>query len=166
MDRATIIALIALLGVVMLAARTRREAAAEGAVGAARPAAAPAVEVAHQMTRIQAYAEKLWWAGEAGNLPLARFYRHGIKEEMEVVATAGIVEDGIPVSEHMQVYGIRSIDAMKELLASGGLKDFRSGYESLMLACTSCHAASGHPELVVTAPTVNRFSGQVFKPRP
>lgn len=169
MDRATIIAIIALLGVVVLASRMRREASAEAAGADARQPAAPAapgVEVAHHMNRIQAYAEKLWWAGDAGNLPLARFYRHEIKEEMEAVATAGIVDEGAAVSELMQVYGIRSIDAMKELLATGGLKDFRSGYESLILACNSCHAASGHPEIVVAAPTANRFTGQVFAPRP
>jgi hypothetical protein len=172
MDRATIIALIALCGVVVLAARGRREtrAGAHSEQQVTLPPGAPAptapVEVAHQMNRIQAYAEKLWWAGEAGNLPLAKFYRHELKEEMEVVAAAGIEEDGIRVSENMQVYGIRSIDAMKELLATSGLKDFRTGYDGLILSCNSCHMASGHAEIVVRIPTENRFTGQVFTPAP
>jgi aspartate/glutamate racemase len=116
------------------------------------------------MARIQAHAEKLWWAGEAGNVELAKFYRHEIKEEMEVVADAGIVEDGIKVSENMQVYGIRSIEAMKELLATSGLQEFRTGYETLVLSCNSCHKASGHPEIRIGVPTENRFTGQIFAP--
>ncbi|HEX2618104.1 MAG TPA: hypothetical protein VHL57_11215, partial [Flavobacteriales bacterium] len=33
------------------------------------------VEVAHYMGRIQHYTQKLYWAGKAGNLTLAEFYR-------------------------------------------------------------------------------------------
>jgi len=167
MDRATIIATIALCGVFVLFVRDRRDTSrtATPALPPGVAASTAPVEVAHHMARIQVHAEKLWWAGEAGNLELAKFYRHEIKEEMEVVAEAGIVEDGIKVSENMQVYGIRSIEAMKELLATSGLDGFHTGYETLVQSCNSCHAASGHSEIVIGVPTQNRFTGQIFTPK-
>jgi hypothetical protein len=126
-------------------------------------AAAP-VEVAHNMTRIQAYAEKLWWAGSAHNLELAKFYRHEIKEEMEEIANAGVMDGAINVSENMKVYGIRSIDALKEQLAMDSLKDFPARYEAVINTCNSCHAVSGHPELRIILPANNRFTNQDFTP--
>lgn len=124
------------------------------------------VEVAHNMARIQHHAEKLWWAGQAGNLALAKFYRHEIKEEMEVIANGNVVDDGVPVSDHMKVYGIRAIDALKEQLAADGLKDFDERYEALIATCNSCHRVTGHPELRMRIPAENRFTGQEFTVQP
>ncbi len=174
MDRSTLISVIALLGVFALFVRQselRKEVdkSQEPRTGLSiRPAAtAPAaVEVAHHMARIQQHAEKLWWAGQAGNLELAKFYRHEIKEEMEVVADGNVVDDGVPVSDHIKVYGIRAIDALKEQLASERLKDFGNRYDALILACNSCHRISGHPELRMRIPSDNRFTGQDFTVQP
>lgn len=172
MDRATIIATIALLGVFVVFVRQNRTerssttlANGQVRVAPAVPASGP-VEVAHHMARIQHHAEKLWWAGKAGNLELAKFYRHEIKEEMEVVANGAVVDDGLPVSEHMKVYGIRAIDAMKEQLATDGLKGFEDNYATLISTCNSCHSVTGHPELRMQVPTDNRFSGQDFTFKP
>ena len=174
MDRSSILAVIALLGVFVLFVRQSslqdelKKGAKTGTATAvvATPAVAAPVDVAHFMNRIQPYAEKLWWAGKAGNLELAKFYRHEIKEEMEVVANGNVVDDGIPVSEHMKVYGIRALDALKEQLATDGLKDFDDRYEALIAACNSCHRVSGHPELHMRVPTDNRFAGQDFTVQP
>lgn len=173
MDRNTVLAVLALAGVFVVFVRQnslqkqldKGAGREQGPIAASPPSAAP-VEVAHHMARIQHHAEKLWWAGQAGNLELARFYRHEIKEEMEAVASGKVMDGTIPVSEHMQVYGIRSIDALKEQLAADGLKDFKDRYEALILACNSCHRVSGHPELHMRIPTENRFTGQDFAVQP
>jgi hypothetical protein len=173
MDRSTVLAVIALLGVFILFIRQNslQEEMKKGAkpgpatVVAATTTAVP-VEVAHYMARIQHLTEKLWWAGQAGNLALAKFYRHEIKEEMEAVASANVVDDGVPVSDHMKVYGIRAIDALKEQLATDGLKDFNNRYEALITTCNSCHRVTGHPELHMRIPTENRFTGQDFSVQP
>ncbi len=174
MDRSTVLAVIALVGVfVVFVRQNKSKDQLKGKPGpdpamviAAAPAAQPPVEVAHYMARIQHHAEKLWWAGQGGNLELAKFYRHEIKEEMEAVADGGVVDDGVPVSEHMKVYGIRAVDALKEQLAADGLKDFSGRYEALILACNSCHKVTGHPELHMRIPTENRFTGQDFAVQP
>ncbi|MBK9537507.1 MAG: hypothetical protein IPO12_01945 [Flavobacteriales bacterium] len=74
-------------------------------IAAAAPVA-PEVEVAVYMGRIQSHARKLWAAGSAGNLPLAEFYRHELKEEMEAVADGNIMDGTVPVSTYMKTYGI------------------------------------------------------------
>ncbi len=175
MNRSLILSILALIGVFVLFVRQSslqdelRKGRITGGVTTAplnSTNAAPVVEVAHYMGRIQSHAEKLWWAGQAGNLELAKFYRHEIKEEMEEIANAGITNDGIRVSENMKVYGIRAIDALKEQIATDGLKDFPARYEALVNTCTSCHAVSGHPELRIRVPQENRFTGQDFSIQP
>ena len=125
---------------------------------------APEVEVAVFMGRIQSHARKLWAAGSAGNLPLAEFYRHELKEEMEAVADGNIMDDGVPVSTYMKTYGITAIDALKQQLKDDGLKDFGNRYAALISNCNSCHTATGHPYLVMQAPTSMPFDDQVFAP--
>ncbi len=170
MDRSIVLSAIALAGVFAVFVRQsafeaemrqKRTTAASANAPVSAANAAP-VEVAHHMARIQAHAEKLWWAGQGGNLELAKFYRHEIKEEMEVIAQARVVDDGVPVGEHMQVYGIRAIDALKEQLATQGLTGFNDHYETLINTCNSCHAVTGHPYLRMRIPATDRFSGQVF----
>ena len=126
--------------------------------------ATPEVEVAVFMARIQSHARKLWAAGSAGNLPLAEFYRHELKEEMEAVADGNIIDDGVPVSTYMKTYGITAIDALKQQLKDDGLKDFGNRYAALISNCNSCHTATGHPYLVMQVPTSMPFDDQVFAP--
>ncbi len=167
-----VLAVVALAAVLLLFTRVqqlqdRLERVAGPATGPAVSApSAPAaqVEVAHNMNRIQNYVHKLWWAGNSGHLELAKFYRHEIKEEMEEVANAGIMDKTIPVSQHMKVYGIRAIDVLKEQLAADSLKDFPMRYNALIEACNACHASCAHPELRMQVPLTNRYPEQVFTP--
>ena len=168
----TLIAIAAVLGVLLLFTKVVDLQQEVGRLkGAAASAGAPiaqagTVEVAHNMNRIQNYVHKLWWAGRGRDIELARFYRHEIKEEMEEVANAGIVDKGVPVSEHMKVYGIRAIDVLKEQLATDSLKDFETRYLAMIEACNACHQSSGHPELRMQVPATNRFPEQVFTNTP
>ncbi|MBL8002896.1 MAG: hypothetical protein JNL05_13150 [Flavobacteriales bacterium] len=149
---------IAMVHLGRLEARVNELAAKGGTAPVAEP------EVAVHMARIQVYMDKLYWAGMAGNRELADFYRHEIKEVMEVVAGAGIVEDGIDVSANMRTIGIQAIDAMKMHLKEKGLDGFRDQYGALVVACNGCHAASAHAMIRVQEPTENRFTGQAFTP--
>lgn len=165
------IALAALLAVAFLLKRVgeledRLQALATGrpAVAMAATAAPAPVEVAQNMGRIQAYANKMWSAGQAGNLPLVDFYRHEMKEEMEAVANGGVVDDGVPVSEHMKTYGIRAMEALKADLKANGLTDFNDQYAVLISTCNSCHVTCGHPELRMRIPSVGRYTDQEFAP--
>ena len=82
-----------------------------------------------------------------------------MKEEMETVANAGIVDDGVPVSENMKTYGLKASDALKEQLKTDGLSNFTCIFEALIGTCNTCHRVSGHPELHMQPPTENLFHG-------
>jgi hypothetical protein len=165
---ALLLTLAALFGMVIALTRLStledRVRAAERNQGTGAVSAAPAPEVAIYMGRIQVYMHKLYWAGMAKNLPLADFYRHEIKEVMEEVAKASIVEDGIDVSAKMDVYGIRTIDGMKAALKEQGLEGFGAQYDLLVNTCNTCHRETGHPMIQVQVPTENRYTDQVFVP--
>jgi hypothetical protein len=133
-------------------------------VSAASTAVASQPEVAEYMGRIQGLANKLWSAGKAGNLPLSDFYRHELKEQMETIAGAHIMDDGVDVSEKMNAYGLRTVDAMKQEFAANGLKNFDAQYGNLIATCNSCHAACSKPFLVMKVPTYTRYDDQDFSP--
>ncbi len=165
-----IILVLALLAVVALLMHriSKLEERMDGGVPKVAPGAAaigaPMVEVAPAMMRMQHLAHKLWYSGQAGNLELAKFYRHEVKEVMEEIANAEIEEKDIPISENMRTYGIRSIEALKVQLNADSLKDFPERYETLINTCNSCHAVCGHPELRMKVPETNRYTDQVFAP--
>lgn len=133
-------------------------AATAGVVAAATP------EVADHMARMQVFANKLWSAGKAGNLPLADFYRHELKEQMETIAGAGIIDDGVDVSARMEVYGLRTVEAVKQELKVNGLAGFDQQYAMLVNACNTCHSECGKPFLRVRVPTYTRYDDQEFAP--
>ena len=166
-----IILVLALLAVVALLMHriNKLEERMDGGVPKTTPGApvmgtAPVVEVAPAMMRIQHLSHKLWFSGQAGNLELAKFYRHEVKEVMEEIANAEIVDKEVHVSEHMRTYGIRAIEALKVQLNTDSLKDFTDHYETLIITCNSCHVVCGHPELRMKVPETNRYTDQVFAP--
>lgn len=130
------------------------------------PAGTQPLEVAVYMGRIQVYANKLWSAGKAGNLRLADFYRHEMKEAMEEVANAGILDDGVDVSAKMSAYGIRELDAIKAAFKANGLKDFDAQFATLVNTCNSCHRDCNKPFVHIKVPTYTRYDDQEFAPAP
>lgn len=160
---ATLIALIAVVILMVRLGRVEKELRTMKQAGAAATAAATP-EVAVYMERIQAFNNKLWSAGKAGNLPLAEFYRHEMKEAMEELAKAGIVDDGVNVSEEMERHGIRTLDAMKAELRTNGLAHFDQLHATLINTCNTCHAACGKPYIRVKSPTYTRYDDQDFFP--
>ena len=166
-----IVAFVACAAVFFLMVRLdrleKRIGASNKANGTVVPGAtASKPEVAVYMGRIQVFANKLWSAGKAGNLPLADFYRHEMKEAMEELVSAGIVDDGVNVSEKMEVYGIRTLDALKAELKTNGLKDFDGQYATLVNTCNSCHAECGKAFIEMRVPTYTRYDDQVFLSSP
>ena len=111
------------------------------------------LEVAVYMGRIQQYAHKLWAAGTAGNLPLAKFYVHEIDEAMEDLEQANINDDGVPVSAHMKTYGLSAVDAFADDMKANGLKDFAGQFGTLVNTCNSCHDKCGYPFIAIAVPS-------------
>lgn len=133
-------------------------------VGGSEGAEEVELEVAVYMGRIQQYAHKLWAAGTADNLPLAKFYLHEIDEAMEDLEHANIDDDGVPVSVHMQTYGINTVDALAGHMKANGLKDFDGQFELLVNTCNACHDKCGYPFIRIAVPTVAPEGMLDFRP--
>ena len=120
-------------------------------------------EVAVYMSRMHLYAQKLWAAGNAGDLELARFYQHEVEEVMEEVGNAGIIHDSIDVSAQMKVYGIPAIERLEHDFDTKGLDGFASAYDALIGNCNACHAVTDHDFIRIVVP-VQVPQGQDFSP--
>lgn len=121
-------------------------------------------ELAEYMMRLQWYANKLYFAGEAGNQPLADFYLHEIEEVMEEVVKAGIVDEGVQVSEHMKAYGLSYAEDFLDELRAEGLGNFGERYSGLIANCNSCHTVTEHSYIKIITPTTPVVSNQDFMP--
>lgn len=118
------------------------------------------VELAVYMGRMQLFADKLWWAGQAQNEELVHFYLHEMEEAMEEVEEAGLVEDGVPLSELMRTYGLLALETMKQVPMDSA--SFTNGYQDLISSCNGCHVSANHAYIKLTIPAVPAFSGQDF----
>jgi hypothetical protein len=118
------------------------------------------------MGDMQRFHHKLWLAGEAGNTELAAFYLHELEETMELVADAGIVDDGHDVSALMRTHGLPVVGAMERKLKEEGIAALHADAPRLVEACNSCHAAAGHGYIHITLPTGAAYPGQEFAPKP
>ncbi|MBL7962058.1 hypothetical protein JNL27_17645, partial [bacterium] len=102
------------------------------------------VEVAEYMNHIHRYAHKLWFAAEAGNLPLAAFYLEELEETMEALEEERVIDEGKDLSALLRQYGLPAVHALEEQMTERQLADFKAGYEALLVGCNACHAASDH----------------------
>lgn len=68
------------------------------------------IEVVHYMTRIQTFHAKLYFSGINHNEELVKFYLHELEEEMEALADANIIDEGINISNNMEIFGVKQIE--------------------------------------------------------
>ncbi len=122
------------------------------------------LEVAIVMGRIQRFHQKFWLAARAGNKELVEFYLHEMEEAMEEVADAGVIEEGIDVSEQMRIYGLSAIEELEKKMKSDGVEAVLSDGELLVNSCNSCHRTSGYPQIKIQVPQGDAFPDQDFAP--
>ena len=122
------------------------------------------IEVAIVMGRIQRFHQKFWQAARAGNKDLVQFYLHEMEEAMDEVAQAGVIEEGIDVSEQMRIYGLSAIEQFEEKLKQEGVKAVLADGELLVNSCNSCHRTSGYPQIKIQVPQGDAFPDQDFIP--
>jgi len=101
---------------------------------------------------------KLWFAGTAGNWPLADYEIDGLKEGFDDVAK--LLGDDV-AQQHVG-------DAMAELEKSveGKNRDnFVVAFDKLSAGCNACHATLDHAFIVVQRPALLPYSNQNFSPQ-
>jgi hypothetical protein len=128
----------------------------------AEPKEAP-IEIAHYMTRIQVFHNKLYYAGINKNTRLVQFYLNELEEEMGSIAEAGIFEVDVNISDNIKTYGIEQIESMRTQIEKG-YDSFESDFDQLTTSCNSCHAVTKHDYVQIVVPTSPIFTNQKYIP--
>ena len=120
------------------------------------------IELAVVMSHIQRHANKLYFAGQNENWPLASFYVHELEESMEEVEHGHIEEDGINISKLMKSIGLPALKTMEEAVEGKSKVAFTSAYTNLVSNCNTCHQSAAHPYIVIINPTTPALDNQQY----
>jgi hypothetical protein len=134
-----------------------------GAEDAAKPAAAEAPEpyrpgLADFMAHQQERHIKLWFAGRAGNWPLADYQVDALKDGFEDVT--GLLGGDI-VEKHVGP----AIAALEKAIDDKNRAAFVAAYDKLSAGCNACHKTLDHAFIVIGRPASLPYSDQVFEPQ-
>ena len=121
-------------------------------------------ELGAAMGNMQRFAEKLHFAGQAGNWPLADFYLHEIDEITDAIIKAKVVDEGVAVGESMKAMFPPSIASVREAIQSRDAAQFASRYEGLLTSCNACHTNTRHAFVRIVVPKEPTYQNQDFSP--
>lgn len=121
-------------------------------------------ELGAAMGNMQRFAEKLHFAGQAGNWALADFYLHEIDEVTEAIIKAKVVDEGVNVGELMKAMLPASIASVREAIQSRDRAQFATRYEGMLSSCNACHASSRHAFVKIVVPKAPTYQNQDFTP--
>jgi hypothetical protein len=136
---------------------------AQDNAAAPRPTAAPQDEpylpslpeiMAHQQERHI----KLWFAGHAGNWPLADYEIGELSDGFDDV---GKMLGGDIVKQHVGA----PLDALQKAVDGKNSAAFAAAFDSLSAGCNACHRTLDHAFIAIARPTVPPYSDQVFAPQ-
>lgn len=129
-------------------------------LAAATPAATQ--EIAPLMLRLQTHMDKLYWAGQAQNWPLAAHYAGKLGETLDTITKAKIVNDGVNVSALAGPMLSASLKNLEKAVADK--KDFKAAYTATIGSCNGCHAAAQRAFIKIKIPTRPIFDNQDYTP--
>jgi hypothetical protein len=124
--------------------------------------AAPEIELAVIMGRMQLYMNKLYFAGIGNNKELRDFYIHEIEEAMEDLVDGKVMHDGVDISQNMEMFGVAQLDVFEKAIEANP-DQFKEAYNAFVNACNSCHIASKYPFIIIKEPTTPVFDNQVYE---
>ena len=136
---------------------------AQDNAAAPRPTAAPQDEpyqpslpeiMAHQQERHI----KLWFAGHAGNWPLADYEIGELSDGFDDVSK---MLGGDIVKQHVGA----PLDALQKAVDGKNSAAFAAAFDSLSAGCNACHRTLDHAFITIARPTVLPYSDQIFVPQ-
>src|SRR5882762_5412851 len=111
------------------------------------------------MLGIQVHHAKLWFAGQAGNWPLADFETKEIRESVGDIQA--YCKDRPEVAS-IPVIG-PPLDSIDAAVRNKNLARFKAGFIALTTSCNSCHQATKHGFNVIQVPSTPPFTNQSFQ---
>ncbi|MBS0245845.1 MAG: hypothetical protein JSR61_04430 [Proteobacteria bacterium] len=107
---------------------------------------------------------KLWFAGRAGNWPLAAYELGEIKEVMSDVQDLVPVFKSLPLADMMDAVIVKEIADLEKAIEVRDAKKFAAGFDRLSAACNACHRATENGFIVIKRPTRPVFTNQDYRP--
>jgi hypothetical protein len=153
-----VVAALSAVGVVIGALATH----AEETSGAQQQAAPQAESYQPSLSDIMAHQQerhiKLWFAGRAGNWPLADYEIGELSDGFDDV---GNMLGGNIVKQHVGA----PLAALQTAVGDKNSAAFAAAYDSLSAGCNACHHTLDHAFIVIARPALLPFSDQVFAPQ-
>lgn len=106
----------------------------------------------------------LWFAGDAGNWPLADYMAHELEELL------GDIEETHPVYHDIQVAVLLgemttpAVDAVEAAVVARDHDAFVRAFDDLTTACNHCHQAADRGAIVIQRPTAPPLSNIRYRP--
>src|ERR1700751_732381 len=101
---------------------------------------------------------KLWFAGRAGNWPLAEYEIDKLKDgfaDIDKLIGGGTVDNAVGAP----------IAALEKAIESKNKDSFKRAFDQLTAGCNSCHRALDHAFIVIQRPEASPFGNQSFAPK-
>lgn len=126
------------------------------AQNAPKPAATPDFPGLGEIMSLQQMRHiKLWFAGHAGNWPLADYEIGELKEGFE---DAQKLLGGDIVEQHVGA----PLAALEKAIDAKDRAAFEAGFDKLSAGCNACHHTLDHAFIVIQRPTLLPYSDQSF----
>ena len=137
-----------------------------GAFGCNRAPATPPYTpgLGEIMTLTQMRHVKLWFAGQAQNWPLASYELDELNEGMEDAATFHPTHKDaeLPIPQLIDKIMKAPLSQLEEAVKAQDSDRFTKAFTALTEGCNSCHQATKFGFNVVTTPTANPYTNQIF----
>ncbi len=101
---------------------------------------------------------KLWFAGRAGNWPLADYEIGKLKDgfaDVDKLIGGGTVDNAVGAP----------IAALEKAIESKNKESFVRAFDQLTAGCNSCHRTLDHSFIVIQRPEASPFGNQSFAPK-
>ena len=101
---------------------------------------------------------KLWFAGRAGNWPLAEYEIDKLKDgfaDIDKLIGGGTVDNAVGAP----------IAALEKAIDGKNKDAFLRAFDQLTAGCNSCHRTLDHAFIVIQRPEVSPFGNQAFAPK-
>ncbi len=123
------------------------------------------VELAPFMTQLQWHSQKLGYAIEGHNAPLAEFYLHEVTEVLEEIKEQVPVHDKLPIADLIGKIPQPTLAPLDRQIEASNWTGASKAYAKLIDACNRCHAATQHQFIVITPARGRPPFNQVFEPQ-
>src|SRR3954470_13810119 len=87
---------------------------------------------------------KLWFAGQAGNWPLADYELDELKEGFEEIVKYHPTHDEAPTGTMATAVVDGEVAALAKAIAAKERKQFAAAFDKLTAACNACHQSTRH----------------------